>query len=216
MTSPCAGLMLVRMSDLGRDLDRYADLDEVYRDNVVPLYRFVYSKVGNRADAEDLTAEVFLAAIGPLRLTAHRAEVRAYLFAAARTVLARFWRKRLRGDATIALPDVAAPGDRAGVATDQPLARELLASLPDRYRRILELRFLDSCSIKEAARALDVTVANTKVLQHRALVMAARMSTTGRSAGGVDGGGRWTTRRARVASSTRHGQRCPTGGSLVT
>ena len=40
------------------------------------------------ADAEDLTAEVFLAALKPLKITASKAEVRAYLRATARTVLA--------------------------------------------------------------------------------------------------------------------------------
>jgi RNA polymerase sigma-70 factor (ECF subfamily) len=47
--------------------------------------------------------------------------------------------------------------------------------LPDRYRRILELRFLEACSIKEAAEAMEISVSNAKVLQHRALRMAARV-----------------------------------------
>ena len=53
-------------------------------------------------------------------------------------------------------------------------ARRVLAALPERYRRILELRFLEACSIKEAAQAMGVSVSNAKVLQHRALRMAAK------------------------------------------
>ena len=75
--------------------DAYSDWDELYADNVVRIYRLLYSKVGNRPDAEDLTAEVFLAAFGPLRLEASRPEVRAYLSKTAATVLASFWRRRL-------------------------------------------------------------------------------------------------------------------------
>src|SRR5438132_1784102 len=75
--------------------DRYLSWDEVYVDNAVRVYRLLYSKVGNRADAEDLTTEVFLAALRPLRLTATRPEVRGYLVRTAQTVLARFWRQRL-------------------------------------------------------------------------------------------------------------------------
>jgi RNA polymerase sigma-70 factor (ECF subfamily) len=41
---------------------------------------------------------------------------------------------------------------------------------------VLELRFLEGCSIKEAAQALSVSVANAKVLQHRALRLAARVA----------------------------------------
>ena len=50
----------------------------------------------------------------------------------------------------------------------------VLAALPERYRRILELRFLEASSVKEAAVVMDVSVGNAKVLQHRALHMAAR------------------------------------------
>jgi RNA polymerase sigma-70 factor (ECF subfamily) len=52
----------------------------------------------------------------------------------------------------------------------------ILSALPDQYRRILELRFLDSYSVREAAAELGVSVANAKVLQHRALRRAAQMA----------------------------------------
>src|SRR5439155_23044083 len=87
--------------------DAYADWEELYADNVVRLYRLLYSKVGNRVDAEDLTTEVFLAAFGPLRPEASRGEVRAYLAKTAHTVLASFWRRRLGRELTVIHPDVA-------------------------------------------------------------------------------------------------------------
>src|SRR5690242_501724 len=71
-----------------RDDTGYPDWDSAYLDNVGRLYRLMFSKVGNRPDAEDLTSEVFRAALGPLRLSASKGEVRAYLLATARTVLA--------------------------------------------------------------------------------------------------------------------------------
>src|ERR1700738_3340172 len=73
------------------DGDRYADWDDIYLDNVARIYRLMYSKVGNRPDAEDLTAEVFAAALRPLRLSASRGEVRGYLLATAGTVVAGYW-----------------------------------------------------------------------------------------------------------------------------
>ncbi|HUE60829.1 MAG TPA: sigma factor-like helix-turn-helix DNA-binding protein, partial [Acidimicrobiales bacterium] len=54
--------------------------------------------------------------------------------------------------------------------------QQILAGLPDHYRRVLELRFLEGCSIKESATAMAVSVSNAKVLQHRALRMAARVA----------------------------------------
>jgi RNA polymerase sigma-70 factor (ECF subfamily) len=155
--------------------DAYSDWSELYADNVVRLYRLLYSKVGNRPDAEDLTAEVFLAAFGPLRLEASRAEVRAYLAKTAGTVLASFWRRRLGREITGIDLDAAAdflerpPPD--GHAAGR--AQRILAVLPARSRRILELRFLERRSLRDSAEAMGVSVANAKVLQHRALRMAA-------------------------------------------
>jgi RNA polymerase sigma-70 factor (ECF subfamily) len=155
--------------------DHYPDWEEIYRDNVVRLYRLMYAKVGNRPDAEDLTTEVFMAALGPLRVGASRGEVRAYLTATARTVLAGYWRRRLGVQVTSIDPDVDVIYlEEPSFPSDAPArARRLLNALPERYRRILELRFLEALSIKEAAREMGITVANAKVLQHRALRMAA-------------------------------------------
>jgi RNA polymerase sigma-70 factor (ECF subfamily) len=152
----------------------YADWDEVYTDNVVWVYRLLYGKVGNRPDAEDLTAEVFTAALKPLRLQVSRPEVRAYLAATCRTALAGYWRRRIGVEVTtIDLVDAARWRDEPPAPSDAgSRAESLLAALPERHRRVLELRFLEGCSIKEAAETMGITVANTKVLQHRALRMA--------------------------------------------
>jgi RNA polymerase sigma factor (sigma-70 family) len=55
-------------------------------------------------------------------------------------------------------------------------AGQILAALPERYRRILQLRFLDGCTVAESARELGITVANAKVLQHRAMRRAAEIA----------------------------------------
>jgi len=163
------------------DADIYTDWESVYKDNVERLYRLMYAKVGNRPDAEDLTSEVFRTAFGPLRLASSKGEVRAYLLATARTVLASHWRQRLGLAVTSIDPasDLAYLADPPGPGqpSDAPQRTgTILAALPDRFRRILELRFLEACSIKEAAQAMDVSVSNAKVLQHRALQMAAKLA----------------------------------------
>src|SRR6516162_4454670 len=127
------------------DEDHYSGWDEIYLDNAVRVYRLLYAKVGNRPDAEDLTTEVFLAALGPLRVSASRKEVRAYLAATSRTVLAGYWRRRLGIELTDIDPEVVVKQvDDPGTASSAPTrAREVLEALPDRHRRVLELRFLE-------------------------------------------------------------------------
>jgi RNA polymerase sigma-70 factor (ECF subfamily) len=160
--------------------ERYPDWEAVYQDNVTWVYRTIFARVGNRADAEDLTAEVFLAALKPLRLTASVAEVRAYLKATARTVLAAHWRQTLgREITTIDELELAAPESEESISTAPERVREVLQTLPNNYRRILELRFLHGRSIKDSARELGISVANAKVLQHRALRLAAQVNGKG-------------------------------------
>jgi RNA polymerase sigma factor (sigma-70 family) len=174
-------------------LQGYADWQAVYADNVTWVYRTLFARVGNRADAEDLTAEVFLAALRPLRLTASVAEVRAYLRATARTVLAAHWRETLGREIT-SIADIGrlapmapmapmapnSPDSEEAISTAPQRVAQVLDKLPDRYRRILELRFLQGNSIKETAGELGISIANAKVLQHRALRLAAQVTDEGR------------------------------------
>jgi RNA polymerase sigma-70 factor (ECF subfamily) len=166
----------------GEDFQKgYADWEAVYQDNVTWVYRTLFARVGNRADAEDLTTEVFLAALRPLRLTASVAEVRAYLRATARTVLAAHWRQTLGCEVTC-IDDIEEPPEsEEAISTAPGRVAQVLDKLPDNYRRILELRFLQSQSIKESAAELGVSVANAKVLQHRALRLAAQVNEGGES-----------------------------------
>ena len=159
--------------------DGYTDWEAVYQDNAGWVYRTLFARVGNRADAEDLTAEVFLAALRPLRLSASVGEVRAYLRATARTVLAAHWRETMGREIT-SIEDIEQPPDsEEAISTAPQRVAQVLESLPDHYRRILELRFLQGNSIKESASELGVTVANAKVLQHRALRLAAQVNDGG-------------------------------------
>jgi RNA polymerase sigma-70 factor (ECF subfamily) len=118
---------------------------------------------------------VFKLALPPLRLSASPPEIRAYLSVTAQTVLANHWRRRFGIEVTTLDPDVEiAHLEEAAVEGQAPgRVAKILADLPDRYRRILELRFLESMSLREAAQAMGVSVGNAKVLQHRALRLAA-------------------------------------------
>jgi RNA polymerase sigma-70 factor (ECF subfamily) len=160
--------------------DVYPDWAAIYRDNVDWVYRMLFAKVGSRPDAEDLTTEVFMAALRPLRVSASVREVRSYLVATARTVLADHWRRTLGRELTTLDEDQAelildeGPGGHGG--RDRLAdAERILTELPENYRTVLRLRYLLGHSLKETAAAMGVTVGNAKVLQHRALKAAAKV-----------------------------------------
>jgi len=155
--------------------------EQVYAHHVVGIYRFVLARVGNRPDAEDLTAQVFVRAVEQLDTAREPGQIAAWLYRVAQNAIADYWRAFYR------LPVVgvdhvapgwepaddgaqrqAAPDERASVRV-----QALLGDLPDRYRRVLELRFLQRMSVAETAQAMGITSGNAKVLQYRALRKAA-------------------------------------------
>ncbi len=154
-----------------KDLDR---LVWAYQTHVTAIYQYLYSRVGNKPDAEDLTSEVFVKAIRGMRGDASATELRAWLYRVAHTTLADYWRQ-FYAEGTSGLQDDL-PALERGVDNQEAVSRveNLLATLPENYRRVLELRFLRGYSVRETARDLGFTEANVKVLQFRALNRAGR------------------------------------------
>jgi len=140
------------------------------------VYAFIFSRVGNRPDAEDLTQLVALKAIPRLRAGSSSASIRAYLFATARSALGAFWAGKF-GIAQEELHEglVSAPQATSQSPDAAERATRILSRLPDNYRRVLELRFLRGYSIKEVAAELKATPGSVKVMQLRALRAAAKV-----------------------------------------
>jgi RNA polymerase sigma-70 factor (ECF subfamily) len=178
--APPARLRIVRSSAPDTAAPEW---ETIYRDHVVGVYRFVHARCGNRPDAEDLTADIFLRALPRLRTAASSGEIHGYLIATARTVLADFWARSYAVPAG-GLDDRAAPASTFDVDADDPddgrrqtaaRAEELLGRLSESHRAVLDLRFLRGYSIKETAAALGISTANAKVIQWRALRRAAAL-----------------------------------------
>jgi RNA polymerase sigma-70 factor (ECF subfamily) len=156
-------------------------LEQVYVRYADPVYRFLYSRLGNREDAEDLTTEVFLKASRQLDVTRAESSIAAWLFMVAHTVLTDHWRRYYRSGAPVPLddarvleiPETFAEPDRSRERIRQ--VSEVLEQLPDHNRRVLELRFLSGYSIRETAQAMELTEGNVKAMQHRALAKAAQL-----------------------------------------
>ena len=153
---------------------RQAAWEDVYGHHAVGIYQFIFSRCGNRPDAEDLTAQVFLRALPNLRTDVSTPEIWAYLIAAARTALADFWRDHYGVVSTEVVGDIAIPTVQVGADRSDEVA-EILGRLPERQKRLLELRFLRGMTLRETAKELGMSVANVKVTQWRALRRAAAL-----------------------------------------
>jgi RNA polymerase sigma-70 factor, ECF subfamily len=156
-------------------------LRALYEATLPSVYRYIYSKVGNREEAEDLTSQVYLKALRGLDEARDPNAAQAWLFQVARTTIADYWRVfyRLRSSS---LDDLLAagwdsPAGSSDLAVDRSAgdrAEQILSQLPERYREVLTYRFLMNCSLKETAARMNLTEANVKVLQFRALKKASR------------------------------------------
>ncbi|HYT12983.1 MAG TPA: sigma-70 family RNA polymerase sigma factor, partial [Candidatus Nitrosopolaris sp.] len=141
------------------------------------VYAYIFARVGNRADAEDLTQQVALKAIPRLRAGSSKGAIRSYLFATARSALASFWSARFGLPEEELREDTWVESERpqpAGESVER--VERILAQLPANYRKLLELRFLRGYSLKEVAAELGTTLGGIKVMQLRALRAAARVA----------------------------------------
>ena len=155
-------------------------LHHLYHEQLGPIYRYIYGKVGNREDAEDLTSQVFLKAARGLDGTGSLASMRQWLFRVARNTVADYWRAWY-GLPAASLEALLTVGWE-GPAEDEPLwpdsepaeqVARILQALPERYREVLTCRFLLALPIRETAKRMGLTEQNVKVLQFRALKYAA-------------------------------------------
>jgi RNA polymerase sigma-70 factor (ECF subfamily) len=165
--------------------DRTAALLAIYDTYVEQIYKFIFFKVGNREDAEDITSQVFIKAANTLDVTRETRAQLTWLYQVARTASTDHWRKYYR-DVTTSLDAIeertplhlAAEPTYAGAHDVEEPNRavekvdSILSLLPENYRHVLELRFLKGCSLRETAAAMQVTETNAKVIQHRAIKKA--------------------------------------------
>jgi RNA polymerase sigma factor (sigma-70 family) len=145
-------------------------------DEFESVYGFIYARVGNRADAEDLTQQVALKALPRLRDGEPAPAVRGYLYATARSVLATFWSGHLRLPESALPENVRLEGQGHELLPSPEIATcvaRILDGLPPHHRQVLELRFLRGYSLQEVADEMGKTLGSVKVMQLRALRSAA-------------------------------------------
>jgi RNA polymerase sigma-70 factor (ECF subfamily) len=156
------------------------ELQTVYQENLGLIYRYIYSKVGNREEAEDLTSQIFLKAVRSLDAQRSRQSMQKWLFQVARTTIADYWRTYYRASVS-SLEELLnagweGPTEEEPVPVSMPPServQRILRALPERDREVLTCRFLSNLSLKETALRMGLTEANVKVVQFRALKRAA-------------------------------------------
>jgi RNA polymerase sigma-70 factor, ECF subfamily len=136
-------------------------------DRALPeVYGYLLARCGQRALAEDLTAETFLAAVhaggAPVSV--------GWLIGTARHKLVDHWRRLEREDRGLRLLDGGRPDaeDPWDAELDALRARDVLDRLGPAHRAALVLRYLDDLPVPQVAEALGRTLHATEALLVRA------------------------------------------------
>jgi RNA polymerase sigma-70 factor (ECF subfamily) len=151
-----------------KDPARFAEL---YENNFERVYAYVVRRVGDRAETEDLTSEVFHHALANLQRFEWRGiPFAAWLYRIAANLISDRWQRSGREVADEAQMELAqvSPAAIEEVELKATLFR-LVDTLPAEQRRVVVLRFVEEKSIKEVAREIRKTEGAVKQLQFRAI-----------------------------------------------
>ena len=174
------------------DQNRYAELDEValvelaksdaeafgalYERHVDRIYNYVYYRIGNSSDAEDLTARTFYQALDNIdRYVDKGLPFIAWLYRIAHNLVANYHRSRSHWKLT-PLEDLelahgpADNPDRAAEANEKHRALWLaIGRQTEERQRLLILKFADRLSNEEIGRLMGRTESSIKSLYFRTL-----------------------------------------------
>ena len=162
---------LVRRAQEG-DKDAFAQLYEAYFDKI---YRYIVIKIGNKAEAEDMTQQVFLKAYQSIRSFKWKGvPFSAWLFRIAHNQIVDFYRKKSKRP-TVRLEESTV------VSSDNPLRtvesrfdierlRAAALQLTSAQQEVISLRFAGGLAITEVARTMGKSEGAIKALQHSAVV----------------------------------------------
>lgn len=159
-----------------KDPAAFAPLYEAYADLV---WRYAVKRLGNDERAADATSQVFINVIAALpkykpAMRGEQTTFRSWLMMIARNVVIDEARKH-RPTADLEAPatqpwlvDRSRSPEEAAIATEeQAMVRQAVAKLPEKQRRIVELRAM-GLKAAEIAEMMGMTVAGIRTSNHRA------------------------------------------------
>ncbi|MBN1857549.1 MAG: sigma-70 family RNA polymerase sigma factor [Dehalococcoidia bacterium] len=155
------------------DADAFAEL---YESNFDRVYRYLYVRLGNQAEAEDLTQEVFskmLEAIGTFQW--RNVPFASWLFRIAHNKMIDYIRRekrveRVDSDEAVLSLDDSDPADVAEHNLQLEKVRHNIGRLSPAQREVIWLRFGAGLSTTEVASALGKSTGTVKALQYNGIV----------------------------------------------
>lgn len=147
----------------------------IYQEYFTPVYRYILFRVRSKEDADELTQEVFLKALGAFaRYEAKRENPLPFFYTIAKNSIIDLGKKR-KAYATdeeimVQIPDDTMKTDADAIHEEELSAlKKALTKLPDDQREALELRFMGDLSGRDVARLMGKSEEAVRQLQSRGL-----------------------------------------------
>lgn len=150
------------------DIEAFESLYQKYLPVVYKRVRFVVPE----HDVEDVAQEVFIGVLKSLQSFRGDSQFSTWLRTLTNYKVAEYYRKRTRKQDPREAPLAEAEllPEEGGLHVEDRIAlRRAMASLTDKYREVIVLRFADGMSFEEMARTLGSNLEATKSLFRRAL-----------------------------------------------
>ncbi len=149
-------------------------IEEICSSTWESLYRFVYFKVQNRQEAEDITQETYVKAFSHLQRSNMKIDkYSSFLKTISLNILRDRWRTSKRHGINVDFesinPEEAAVEDIAEASTQRAFIEDALSSLNEEQRSVVELRIIKGHSAAETARIMNKKEGTIRVIQYRAL-----------------------------------------------
>lgn len=151
--------------------DALAGLYNEYYDKIA---RYIYVRMGDRAEAEDLAGEVFLKALESLgSYTERGVPMQAWLFRIAHNLVVDYLRRSSRRS-IISVDDVEVeaesnPQEIAETSIEMARVSEAMTELTTAQRQVIELRFFGGLTSEEAGKVMNKSSGAVREMQSAAI-----------------------------------------------
>ncbi|WP_226683472.1 RNA polymerase sigma factor SigW [Sutcliffiella horikoshii] len=160
------------------DQDAFAEIVELFKDKI---YQLVYRMIGNSHEAEDIAQEAFIRAYININSFDVNRKFSTWLYRIATNLTIDRIRKKKPDyylDAEVAgtegltmysqvAADIALPEEEVETMELQGEIQRQILKLPDKYRSVIVLKYIDELSLIEISEILEVPVGTVKTRIHR-------------------------------------------------
>ena len=160
------------------DQNAYGEIVELYKDKI---FQLCFRMLGNRHEAEDVAQEAFIRAYVNIQGFNQKKKFSSWIYRIATNLCI----DRIRKKKPDYFLDAEVPGTEglnmySQISSDNPLPEEKLvslelqetvqreiANLPEKYRAVIVLKYIEELSLNEISEILDLPLGTVKTRMHR-------------------------------------------------